>query len=498
MKVAGSGYSDSGIAIELLLLKSTMQSSHPANARTAGLPQVVETEDELRSLRRHLNDVVEGAAFKGSHRSGQFLKYIVEQAIAGHRDSLKERLIGVELFGRAPSYDTGEDAIVRVTASDVRHRLLQHYGTYKSDSDFRITLPQGTYVPEIARIPASATAQKSGQASATAPSVVPAAEQSAAQPQESPVQKHQEAARAPETAQGVWSRSRIWLAIGVALTAANIVFAGYMFWTHRSATENSPRSVAPWSVFFSSPRLTHLITSDPNLVTVQDLCGTSISVSDYANRNYIPDASSLSPATLQSCRLILFSNNASNVDPGIAARISALAQRASATIDVQGARNIELTGLKTDDNYILLGSPRSDPWAALFNDQLDFRFVYDKASKQEIIRNVRPRNHELAQYIPTALGGGTGQSFAIIAVVQNLDQNGQVMLLAGANAEGTEAAGNLVTDLPRLSSALQNCGISRSDFQSHFELLLEVDTMAGSPNRLSLVACHALPGNPAR
>lgn len=471
-----------------------MQSSHPANART-GLPRIVETEDELRSLRQHLTDVVEGTAFKGSQRSGQFLKYIVEQAIAGHRDSLKERLIGVELFGRSPSYDTGEDAIVRVTASDVRHRLLQHYGTYKSDSDFRITLPQGTYVPEIVRAPTGATTQKNAQGFTAASGRVPLTEHS---DQGKRVQEHPAEGVHPETPEKTSPRGRVWLAIGLALTLGNIVFAGQIFWTHKAATENAPQAVVPWSSFFTSTHLTHLITSDPNLVTVQDLCGTSISVSDYANRNYIPDASSVPPKTLQSCRLILLSNNASNVDPGIAARISALAQRASATIDVRGARNIELTGLKTDDNYILLGSPRSNPWSGLFNDQLDFRFVYDKASKQEIIRNVRPRNHELPQYIPTALGGGTGHSFAIIAVVQNLDQNGQVMLLAGANAEGTEAAGNLVTDLPRLSAALQNCGISRSSSQSHFELLLEVDTMAGSPNRLSIVACHPLPGSPTR
>ena len=53
---------------------------------------------------------------------------------------MKERVIGIKLFGRDPSYDTGEDAIVRVTASDVRRRLLQHYGKYGFTSEFRISL----------------------------------------------------------------------------------------------------------------------------------------------------------------------------------------------------------------------------------------------------------------------------------------------------------------------------------------------------------------------
>ncbi len=468
-----------------------MQPRVPADARTAGLPTAVQTEEELSSLRRHLNDVVEGSAFKGSHRSGQFLKYVIEQTLSGHGDSLKERVIGVELFGRSPSYDTGEDAIVRVTASDVRHRLLQHYGTYGSDSDFRIALPQGAYVPEIIRVPSD---QKDTASTAASHGVL--STEHFEPPQEHPTQEQPAtASHLARTVRTTSSRDRVWLAAGVALTLVNIVLAGGMLWMHWAAAGRSPRAVVPWSVFFSSPHLTHLITSDPNISTVQDLCGGSLSVSDYANHNYIPDTSGLPPETIRSCRMVLAADNASAVDPGVAARIAALAQRGSATISVQAAREIQLADLKTDDNYILLGSPRSNPWFALFNDQLEFRFIFDKALGQEVIRNIRPRIHELLQYTPTAMGGGTGQSFAIIAVVQNLDQNGLVMLLAGANAEGTEAAGSFVTDLPRLSAALQSCGIS--DSQPHFELLLRLDTMAGSPNRISTIACHALSGNPA-
>ncbi len=471
-----------------------MQSPHPADARTPGVPKVVETEEELASLRQHLSDVLEGAAFKSSHRSGQFLKHIVEQAIAGRGDSLKERLIGVDLFGRSPSYDTGDDAIVRVTASDVRRRLLQHYSTHGLESDFRIALPQGSYVPEIMRIPAG---EKEAPATATVPGSALATEHAEPLVQEQhPAQEHTPIVRHDDTAAvKIVPHSRIWLATGLALTVLNLAFAGGAFWMHRSAASHSPRSIFPWSVFFASSRLTNVITSDPNVETVQDICGHSISVSDYANRNYIPDTSGLTPQTIQTCRLILSGNNVSIVDPGITARISALAQQASSAINVRAARNIELTDLKTDDHYIFLGSPRSNPWSELFNEQLDFRFVYDKALNQEFIRNVRPRDHELPQYVPTAMGGGTGKSFAIVAFLQNLDQNGQVLLLAGANAEGTEAAGNFATDIPRLSAALRNCGVSGP--QSHFELLLQVDTMAGSPNNISLVTCHVLSVSPA-
>ncbi len=127
-----------------------MQSTAQNGSRVA---RILETEQDVAQFQQHLKEVIAGEAFKGSHRSGQFLTYIVEESIAGRFSALKERIIGVKLFGRAPSYDTGEDAIVRVTASDVRRRLLQHYGKYGITSEFRISLPLGSYIPEITRVP---------------------------------------------------------------------------------------------------------------------------------------------------------------------------------------------------------------------------------------------------------------------------------------------------------------------------------------------------------
>ena len=111
--------------------------------REAEIAKIASSKEEVTLLREHLQEIIEGKAFKGSHRSAQFLAFIVNQAITGRFDSLKERVIGVELFGRSPSYDTGEDAIVRVTATDVRKRLFQHYGENGTSSPFRLSLPLG-------------------------------------------------------------------------------------------------------------------------------------------------------------------------------------------------------------------------------------------------------------------------------------------------------------------------------------------------------------------
>lgn len=474
-----------------------MQSSNPVEARNSGFPKIVATEEELASLRQHLHDVLEGSAFRSSHRSGQFLRYIIEQAVAGNFDSLKERVIGIELFGRPASYDTGEDAIVRVTASDVRRRLFQHYGTYGADSVFRISLPQGSYIPEITR---NSTGQKDSHDRPTPDrtDLEERPEHLQAQPPHHLQEHSASASTEAHAAAGTMGSSRMWPAIGLILTVVNAAVATVMVWSYISHSTSSPHSVAPWSALFASSRPVHIVTSDPNIAVVQELCGGSISVSDYANHNYIPSNVALMPEVTRMCRFVLSGDNPATVDPGIVAIIATLAQQASAKVEVRSARKLELTDLKTDDNYVLLGSSRSDPWSALFNDQLDFRFVFDRQSNQEIIRNARPGANELPQYTPTAMGGGTGKSFAIVALVQNLDQNGQVLLLAGANAEGTEAAGNFAADLPRMSATMRKCAVTRSGPGSHFELLLQLDTMAGSANNISLLACHLLQGGSVR
>jgi hypothetical protein len=470
-----------------------MQLATPTDTRKAEIARIVQTEQDIASLQLHLQELIDGAAFKSSHRGGQFLRYIVEQAIAGHFESLKERVIGVEMFGRSPSYDTGDDAIVRVTASDVRRRLLQHYGKYGATSEFRIILPSGSYIPEIIRKPRINVDLHEPDAGQHHQSKV--AGQGPPTAQTGPQNRVSSADPFQESPSSRTRRGIPRLRLGFVLTALNLVLGVAIIWTaHASKPAAVPTAVLPWSAFFSSPNSTHLITSDPNIAEIQGFTGGQISVSDYANHNYIPEPNTLTPEINRFCRVILRGDKAAVVDTVIAVNIAQIAQVSSRKIKVHAARNIQLTDLKTDDNFIFLGSPRSDPWSALFSDQLDFRFVFDKDSGQEIIRNIHPRPHELPSYIPTAPGWATGQSFALIAFVKNPDQNGHVLLLAGENREGTEAAGRLVTDLARLSDVLQKCGVPPSDPLQHFELLLRLNMMAGSPNNVDVVACHVLPG----
>jgi hypothetical protein len=97
--------------------------------------------DEIRS---QLRSILASPAFHGSHRCQQFLEYVCEKSLAGAAATLKERTVAIEVFGRQPQSDLGEDTIVRVGAREV------HYVTPEgAASGILIDLPRGAYVPEF-------------------------------------------------------------------------------------------------------------------------------------------------------------------------------------------------------------------------------------------------------------------------------------------------------------------------------------------------------------
>jgi hypothetical protein len=473
----------------------TMHITVPADPRTSEIGKILETESDIELFQQHLKEVIEGAAFKASHRSGQFLKYIVDQAIAGHFESLKERVIGIELFGRSPTYDTGEDAIVRVTASDVRKRLLQHYGKDGATSEFRISLPLGAYIPEIARRTRS-SANGNSHLSGPGTELDHVAD---VHPDLLHVPVHApliDVAVEPSRS-GVQGRIPRLFFIAALCTLA-LIASAVIAWNRYSVVRVVPRSSLLWSAFFRSPQSTQIITSDPNIAEIDGYTGGQLSVSDYANHNYIPDPSKLTPEVSNLCRNILRGDKAAAVDVPIAVYIGQMALASSRDVSVHAARSIQIQDLASEDNFVFLGSPRSNPWSALFSDQLDFRFVFDPKAKTEYIRNEHPRAQEASSYVPTAPGWQTGRTFATVALVKNPDQAGQVLLVAGATGEGTAAAGRFITDTARMNATLKECGVKSSGEVQQWQLLLQLNAMAGAPSNVDVVACHLLDGSEHR
>src|SRR5215472_8321645 len=106
------------------------------------------------SVREELGRVLISPEFRASKRSQEFLRYVVEHALSGQAELLKERTIGIDVFGRSTDYDPGEDATVRVKAGEVRKRLGLYYSEQGALDLIRIELPLGTYVPEFHTIEA--------------------------------------------------------------------------------------------------------------------------------------------------------------------------------------------------------------------------------------------------------------------------------------------------------------------------------------------------------
>ena len=98
---------------------------------------------------KELDAILASYHFRGSKRYPALLKYVVSAALDGHSGDLKERTLGVEVFGRDPDYDTSADPVVRFSASEVRKRIAQYYHEKGDGARLQIEMPLGSYVPEF-------------------------------------------------------------------------------------------------------------------------------------------------------------------------------------------------------------------------------------------------------------------------------------------------------------------------------------------------------------
>jgi hypothetical protein len=111
--------------------------------------------DQERELPRselvldQLRRILESSGFRNSKRYAAVLRYIVEQKLNGNADQLKERTIGVDVFGRMPDYDTASDHVVRSAMAEVRKRLAHYYAETGLSDELQIELQPGSYVPQF-------------------------------------------------------------------------------------------------------------------------------------------------------------------------------------------------------------------------------------------------------------------------------------------------------------------------------------------------------------
>lgn len=98
-------------------------------------------------IRRSLERLLESRAFRAAHGQRRFLKYVVEETLAGRGQQIKEFTVGVEAFERGESFDPRVDPIIRTEARKLRARLAKYYEEEGKSDPIRIELPKGSYVP---------------------------------------------------------------------------------------------------------------------------------------------------------------------------------------------------------------------------------------------------------------------------------------------------------------------------------------------------------------
>jgi adenylate cyclase len=92
-----------------------------------------------------LERILSSRCFEQAARSSKFLRYVVEQTLAGQGDRLKGYTIAIEVFGRSQDFDAQSDPLVRVEAGRLRRRLTEYYADEGRNDPVRIELPRGSY-----------------------------------------------------------------------------------------------------------------------------------------------------------------------------------------------------------------------------------------------------------------------------------------------------------------------------------------------------------------
>lgn len=104
-------------------------------------------QPSLHEVQAQLRRILEGRDFTPREQRRKFLKFVVEETLAGRVKYLKGISIAMSVFGRDETFDQHNDPIVRLEARRLRRDLDSYYATAGRDDPIRISIPKGGYVP---------------------------------------------------------------------------------------------------------------------------------------------------------------------------------------------------------------------------------------------------------------------------------------------------------------------------------------------------------------
>ena len=400
----------------------------------AATPNAIVVREQLRRLLAH-------SLFKNSKRYPVLLAYTVEQALEGKADELKERTIGVEAFGREPDYDVNLDPVVRMTAAEVRKKLVQYYYNPDHAGELVIELPVGSYVPCF-REPAT-------------PQVAMPSESSVAHNPEASNQATNSPHFFPADGEPGLSgpATRHWkVSIAMALLGAGLIGFGVGRLKLPKQPSNFERFWQP--ITATSARITYCL-GEPQ----DDVVRERVTPSDTRTSGSLDVSDVITLA--RSIVPLVPRNGAFRVLP---------------------ARDTEFTQLR-EGPFVLIGA-YDNLWTMRITQDLPFGFEYEGNVRRVVDRKSPQRRFWTLEWqVPyTKLA----QDYAIVARILDKVTGQPVIVLAGILQPGTEAAGELASNPVYLDAMLQKA--PRNWDKLNLEAVIETHVIEGHPGPPTVVA----------
>ncbi len=434
------------------------EGSYPSTHRTSSFVDESVSAHPVEELSRielmqQLGRIVSSKYFCNSKRYPVLLRFVVEQTLAGHADLLKERTLGVTVFGRDSDYDTNADPIVRVTAGEVRKRIAQYYQEPAHEHEWRICLPLGSYVPRFL-FPAD-------EGAAVAAEWV--------EPSESLVaQASSDTKLAPavfSTRIRWWGHWRTLLLFTAACLLATVALPAF------KAKSPQNRALASASIYFWKPLL-------PSRTPVLIVLGEH---SLDRNGNEMPK--SLSAKETQPKNMLaamLHSDMVPLSDIVAYSRVTDLLTQHSQLYRTQGSNESTLEEIRRSP--VLLIGGLDNAWTLRLQSALRYQFFAPSNLRGEIIDAQDPAT--FWRFDNTQWTTGNSRDYAIVANYLDRSIAQRVLIVAGIGMGGTKAAAEFVTSNEELQGWLNGV---KPDKQN-VEMVLSTDIVNGQPGPTRIIA----------
>ena len=384
-------------------------------------------------VREQLKRILAHPLFTNSKRYPVLLAYTVEQTLEGNAGELKERTIGVEAFGREPDYDVNLDPVVRMTAAEVRKRLIQYYYNSDHSGELLIELPVGSYVPSF-RVPAA-------QQNTVAP------ESASLRKAEPPVQEFVTWSDTAAARSGLAARH--WISIGIPLLLGALI--GFSFGHLRLPRQRS-----------NLERFWEPITATSSNITY--CVGERSAATQWGGTEENP------PSQLNLSDVITL------------ARSTGLLVLGKSKFRVVAALDAGFAQLR-EGPIVLIGA-YNNPWTLRITQDLPFGFEVDNQIHKIVDRRDPARRFWTYQWrVPNT---DLAQDYAIVARFHDRVTGQPVIILAGILAAGTEAASEVVSNSEYLDSMLEQ--LPRNWDQKNLEAVVETHVIKDQPGPPTVVA----------